>query len=340
MKVAVVPYLSRNGRECCEISLTNRNGMTVKLLNYGATLEQVLLPIGEGRQENVVLSLESPAAYSAERNFLGGTVGRVLGRIKAGQWQLGQMTRQFGLNDGVNHAHGGPEGFDTQVFSFAITQSALNTTVTMTLFDPAWHNGYPGNMKVTVRYSFDDRDRLTYQINAVSDAVTLCNPGNHTCFRLSGPQQSATADWLQLNAAHYLPLDADSIPTGHRVAVAGTPFDFRRLKQIQDALDFQDQQIFSENGLNHPFLLSGTAPAAVLTSADKKRRMTMTTNAPAIIVYTANHFNHTGVAHNIGRYDGVALEAQVPPSRDPTLQAITLLPQEPFNRLVTWQFEY
>lgn len=78
MKTSFRKYSRKNGQDLCEISLENNQGMKVKILNYGATLEKVLL---DG--EDMILSLNSPEDYSKERNFLGGTVGRICGTRSA-----------------------------------------------------------------------------------------------------------------------------------------------------------------------------------------------------------------------------------------------------------------
>ena len=84
MKTSFNKYGRKDGNDLCEISLKNDNGMVVKVLNHGATLEKVLL-----NDKNMILSLNSPADYSQERNYLGGTVGRIAGRVRKGQWRHG-----------------------------------------------------------------------------------------------------------------------------------------------------------------------------------------------------------------------------------------------------------
>ena len=120
-------------------------------------------------------------------------------------------------------------------------------------------------------------------------------------------------------------------------SVNQTAFDFRKAKKIGEALTSSDKQIKLRNGLDHPFILNGNQPAATLIG--ENHQMTMTTNAPAIVTYTANHFNHTGVANNIGQYDGITLEAQCPPSENSDLGEITLLPFEKFDRKICWSFK-
>lgn len=337
--VNVVKYQRLTHRDCCEITLTNNNGGTVTILNYGATLEKFIVPDHQGKFINMVLSLSKASYYSKERNFLGGTVGRIIGRMSDGKWTFGKNSYQFNNNDGKNHAHGGVEGFDTQVFDFKIVQKEKSASVVLTLFDYAGHNGYPGNVKVQVTYTFTEENTLIYQISAITDDITLFNPGNHSYFNLDGKGRILNQNLL-IDASRYLPLNNNSIPDMGYMSVEDTVFDFRSGKLIKSAIASQDKQIIKQNGLNHPFLLDGHNVAAILTSSDEQRRMLMKTTAPSIVVYTANHFNHSGYANNIGQYDGVALEAQLPPTDDPMLQSITLLPGERFESETSWHMDY
>jgi aldose 1-epimerase len=339
MNVTVEKYGYAHYRDYCAIRLTNSHGMTAVILNHGATVAQILVPTAAG-PTNLIMSLPTFQDYSKERNFLGGTVGRIIGRMAAGKWQVGDTVQQFTLNDGPNHAHGGDAGLDTQVFDFTTDYTAHTASVTLTLFDPAGHNGYPGNLQVQVTYTLTDQDQLTFAVTAVSDALTLCNIANHTYFNLADAGQDVQAQQLQINADYYLPLNKDSIPDAGRQAVADTVFDLRQPQVLGKVLRSTDPQIVAERGLNHPFLLNDHQQSAVLSLPGTNRRMTLTTNAPAVVVYTANHFNHTGVAANLGQYDGVALEAQVPPTADPTLGSCVLLPGQTFNRTTSWQFDY
>lgn len=328
MKTNFYKYGRKDKQDLCEISLKNDRGMEVKVLNYGATLEKVLL-----NDENMILSLRSPEDYSRERNFLGGTVGRIAGRVRKGLWRHGLEAHQLPLNDGANHIHGGI-GTDMRVWSFQLAADEQTARVDLTLFDPDGHNNYPGNLKIHVRYELDNENTLHYSIDAVSDKLTIFNPVNHTYFNLG--ERAENLD-LQMNADYYLPVDEDGLPNVGMEKVADTAFDFTKKKRIGDALNSNDPQIKLRNGIDHPFILNGNDPAAVLAS--DKHRLTVTTDAPALVLYTGNHFNHTGIADNIGKYDGITFEAQYPPAEGSNLDQITLLPFEKFKRRVNWKFE-
>ena len=328
MKTNFVKYERKDNKDLCEITLENDAGMAVKVLNYGATLEKVLL---DG--ENMILSLNSPEDYSKERNFLGGTVGRIAGRVRAGQWKHGNEIHQLPLNDGDNHIHGGI-GTDMHVWDFRPSCDSEHARVDLTLFDPDGNNDYPGNLKLHARYELDNENNLHYLLEAVSDKLTIFNLVNHTYFNLGERAEDLN---LQMNADYYLPVDEAGLPDRGMAEVAGTAFDFRKTKRIGDALNSDDSQIKLRNGLDHPFILNGNNPAALLSS--NKHRLIVKTNAPALVLYAGNHFNHTGIVNNIGQYDGITFEAQCPPAEGNDLGQITLLPFEKFKRNVDWKFE-
>ena len=328
MKTNFVKYERKDNKDLCEITLENDAGMAVKVLNYGATLEKVLL---DG--ENMILSLNSPEDYSKERNFLGGTVGRIAGRVRAGEWKHGNEIHQLPLNDGDNHIHGGI-GTDMHVWDFRPSCDSEHARVDLTLFDPDGNNDYPGNLKLHARYELDNENNLHYLLEAVSDKLTIFNLVNHTYFNLGERAEDLN---LQMNADYYLPVDEAGLPDRGMAEVAGTAFDFRKTKRIGDALNSDDSQIKLRNGLDHPFILNGNNPAALLSS--NKHRLIVKTNAPALVLYAGNHFNHTGIVNNIGQYDGITFEAQCPPAEGNDLGQITLLPFEKFKRTVDWKFE-
>lgn len=328
MKTSFKKYGEFFGKDLCELVLENDHNMKVKLLNYGACLEKVIMPDGQ----NMVMSLEKPSDYHQERNFLGACVGRICGRVKNGQWQHGNQILQLPRNDGDNEIHGG-KGTDTKVWNFKLASDEKMARADFYFFDPDGNNGFPGNLKIHVSYYLDNSGRLFYQMDAQSDKLTIFNPANHTYFTLG---QMAEDLKLELNADYYLPVAQDGLPIDGMKEVDGSAFDFRKPKLISDALTSEDEQIKLRNGIDHPFILNGNAVSAILTS--KEHQMVMRTDAPAIVVYTANHFNHTGIAKNIGQYQGVTLEAQVAPSSNSNLDAITLLPNEKYSRHICWAF--
>ena len=331
MKTSFRKYGRKDNKDLCEITLENDHGMVVKVLNYGATLEKVLL---DG--ENMILSLDKPEDYDKERNYLGGTVGRIAGRVRRGLWRHGLELHQLPINEGPNHIHGGI-GTDTEIWDFRPSCNEKGARVDLTLFDPDGHNDYPGNLKLHARYELDNNNILHYSLGAMSDKLTIFNPVNHTFFTL-GEKKMINDLQLQMNADYYIPVDETGLPDRGMEKVDGTAFDFRKKKRVGDALEADDPQIKNRDGLDHPFILNGNQPGAVLTSG--KHKLTVTTNAPSLILYTGNGFDHTGkYTADFGPYCGITFEAQVPPAEGDDLGRITLLPGEKFKRTVDWKFE-
>lgn len=61
MKLTFKKYGQLQGRDLCEFVLENDHGMSVKLLNYGATLEDVAIPV-DGAKRHVILLVSLPVS--------------------------------------------------------------------------------------------------------------------------------------------------------------------------------------------------------------------------------------------------------------------------------------
>ena len=283
--------------------------------------------------------LPNPSDYSKESNFFWGIVGRVAGRIKNGVWTHGNIINHFPKNDGENSLHGG-ESIDERVWAFQPMIEKDKVRITLTIFDPDGTNGYPGNLLIHVTYSLDNKNNLRCQINAECDQTTLFNPTNHTYFRLDGPDSKIDDLELKLNADYYVPVDDNTMPTCQMKPAAGTLWDFKKSRKLGEVIHSQEHEITIRNGLDHPFILNGRSPAAILLSPTKHRRMIMTTDAQSLVIFTANTFNHKGVSRNLGEHDGITLEAQFSPQYGDDLTPFVLIPGHEFSRYMNWQFEY
>lgn len=338
MHATVEKYGMLAGKDLCRVTLTNDNRLRVDLLNYGAAIEKVMAPDKTGQLKDIVLTLADVADYSTpnEHVYLGKTVGRVAGRIRGGQWQAGTLRRQLALNDGQNQMHSGAHGLDSIAFTLQVFRDDHVAGVTFRTVEWA-HDGFPGDVAVQVTYTLDNANNLRYEISGRTDDVTLFNPTNHVFWALAGPQTTVDDDQLMINSDYYLPLDQESIPAQGMKAVTGSVYDFRHAKVIGDVLNSADAEVRQENGLNHPFLFTDQ-PRVVLTDPQTGRRLTLTTSASAVIVYSANRFDNHGIYRGIYCHGGLALECQAAPSGDGDLSAITLFPGEVRRAWTNWQF--
>ena len=157
--------------------------------------------------------------------------------------------------------------------------------VRLTRVSPDGEEGYPGTMCAAVSYRLCG-DTLTMAYEASADRDTLCNLTNHSYFNLNG-SGSVLGHTLQIGAEEFLENSAATLPTGKRLPVAGTPFDFRAPKRVGQDIGADDIQLRNGGGYDHNFCLTGET-AAVLRGDASGITMTVRTTLPGMQLYTAN----------------------------------------------------
>ena len=154
---------------------------------------------------------------------------------------------------------------------------------------PDGEENYPGNLKVQVRFTLTEDNRLHISYDADTDADTLVSLTNHSYFNLNGGG-SVLKHRLQLFAERFTENDAGCLPTGKLLWVEGTPFDFRTEKEIGTDIGADDEQLRRAGGYDHNYVLMGKK-AAVLYSEESGIEMTVETDLPGMQLYTANFLN-------------------------------------------------
>ena len=86
------------------------------VLDYGATIQKLLVKGKDGNYTNVVVGFNHPSRYRLDDNMLGASVGRYAGRISNGGFELDREKFYLYHEDGV-HLHGGKEGFHHKFWS-------------------------------------------------------------------------------------------------------------------------------------------------------------------------------------------------------------------------------
>lgn len=297
-------------------TLSNSNGMRVKILDYGGIVTSLVVPDRDGRPGDVVLGYDSLGGYRPHPGFpyFGCLVGRYANRIAGARFALDGRTYSLAPNNDGNSLHGGLQGFDKQMWRAETAVHETGATLTLTLRSPDGEEGYPGNLDVKVTYTVTAANELRIDYEAATDQPVPVNLTNHLYFNLSAGQSPAVLDHrLTLRASRYTLVDAQLIPTGRLEPVGGTPMDFTGGKQI-------GQEIARvPGGYDHNFVLDGWtgsgAPffAARLDDPASGRSMTMLTTEPGVQFYSGNFLDGTlrgkgGVVY--GRHAGLCLEAQ------------------------------
>jgi aldose 1-epimerase len=323
------------------VTLKAGNGISARIIAYGATLQALLLPDKNGRSADVALGYDDLAGYVAKPQFFGATVGRYANRIAGAKFDLDGKTYSLAANNGPNALHGGTKGFDKVVWAIGEVKSGPVASVTLTYTSRDGEEGYPGTLKASVTYSLDEKSTLTTSYEATTDKPTIVNLTNHSLFNLAGvPAARSILDHrLTVNADAYTPVDATLIPTGDLKNVAGTPFDFRQSTVIGARIrDASDPQIAIGRGYDHNFVLRGgvtDAPklAARVEDPLSGRVLELYTTEPGVQIYTGNFLDGTtvGKAHTVYRQsDGLALEPQKFPDspNHPVFPSVRLEPAD------------
>ncbi|MCG7348708.1 aldose epimerase family protein [Sphingomonas sp. ACRSK] len=340
----------KDGTAVEAITLVGANGVSARVLTYGATLQSLIAPDRDGNKADVVLGYDDLADYVDHPNYFGVTVGRYANRIAGGTFTLDGKKFQLPLNDKTNSLHGGGKGFDKQVWRVVSVKNGPVARVVLAHRSPDGDSGYPGQFDVTVTYSLDDRGSLTIAFEGKTSKPTIVNMTNHAIFNLAGEgsPMGATGHRLTVPAATYTPVDAKLIPTGERRPVAGTVFDFRSPRVVADGIrDGHDQQIRYGQGYDHNFALDKglTAKpelAARLEDPQSGRVLEVLTTEPGVQFYTGNFLDGTylgkkGHLYRMG--DGIALEPQKFPDapNHPDFVSARVDPGKPYRHVMIYR---
>lgn len=301
--------------EIKQYTLTNSKGASVKLSSLGAAIVSIIVPDKDGRLVDVALGYDDPQSYMADGPCLGKCPGRFANRIASGRFTLDGQEYTLPINNGPNHLHGGPEGFQNRIWDSREVAGAVE----FLYFSEDGEAGYPGNLKVVAHYEWSDDCELKLTFTAETDKATVINLTNHTYFNLDGEGSGTIENHiLRLNASEYLPTDETLIPVGESEPVAGTPMDFVNPKPLGRDLRADFPALKYGKGYDNNFLIDGYEPgqiqeAAELYSEKSGIVLNVFTTQPGIQVYTGNWLAGCPAGKNghiYSDYDGVALECQ------------------------------
>jgi aldose 1-epimerase len=327
--------------------ITMRNDdMVVKITNFGATITAIYAADRNGVQKNIVAGYGDIADYNDNPHYFGCLLGRNAGRISGSKFELDSDIIFLSRNDGLNHLHGGIEGFNKKIWMIkSFTQDEDEIGVTMEYLSEDGEEGYPGNLWVTVKYTLDRHNRLRIVYDAVTDKSTPVNLSNHSYFNLSGFEQpDILGHQLYINAESYTENDSNSLPTGKILPVASTPMDFSNAKKIGDAIS----KLPNADGYNHNFVLNNYYPgklrlAATLREPLSGRVLNVHTDGPGMQVYTANDWSATITGQQgypYHQHGAIALETQAFPDspNQPNFQDTILRPGQRLTTETIYEF--
>ncbi len=326
-------------------TLRNSGGMTVRLITYGATVTELLVPGRNGEPADVALGFDNLAQYETQSPYFGCTAGRVAFRITEGKFTLDGKPYRLTINAAPHHLHGGTKGLSKVVWRAEPLAGSAAPAVKLTYRSPDGDQGYPGNLDVTVVYTLTGANELKIEYTAVTDRPTPVNLTHHTYFNLNGAGSGAVLDHvLQVRAGRYTPLDGKGIPSGRIAPVAGTPLDFRTPTAIGDRMKPGSE---TAGGYDASYLVDRAGPGPVLVATlaapANGRRLDVLSTEPALVLYTGNYLDGTlrgkqGAVY--GKHAGVCLEtAHLPDSVNrPEFPSIILRPGQTYRQTCIYRF--
>ncbi|MCL6549390.1 MAG: galactose mutarotase [Acidothermus cellulolyticus] len=371
LSITSVPWGTADGQPVDLFTLTNDNGMMVKISNYGGVVQSIWVPDRSHHLVNVALGFANlddyvndfehqpwPLSGGSGDTYFGAIIGRYANRIANASFTLNGTTYTLPANNGPNTLHGGPDSYNTQVWSAAPTTGPGYVALRLSYTDPDGKNGFPGTVHNTVTYTLTDANALVITYEATTTAPTVVNFTNHTYFNLAGEGSGSVFDqYLQINADSYLPTDNVLIPTGAFVPVAGTPFDFRTLHRIGDMIrrtDLPDgggqayQELQMAHGYDFNWVINGAGYRLAATAFAPSTGIALWTftDQPGIQFYSGNFLVGDLIGTSGRAYrqtDGFTLETQHYPDSphhigQPGWPSVVLNPGETFRSTTTYQF--
>lgn len=307
------PFGKADGADVQLFTLTNANGLVLKVTSYGAIVTELHVPDKAGRMADVVLGFESLEGYVKGSPYFGATVGRVANRIRDAKFTLEGKQYEVAANDGKDHLHGGVKGWDKVVWSATPGQTPNGPTLELTYVSKDGEEGYPGTVTATVVYTLTNDDTFVVEMRATTDRTTVVNMAHHTYWNLGGFGAGPITDHeLTLHADRYTPGDP-VVPTGAVEPVKGTPFDFTAPKAVGRDLEATGG---TPVGYDHNFVVNGEPydlrPVARLKDPKSGRILTLEADQPGVQFYSGNFLDGTltGKGVTYAKHTGLCLETQ------------------------------
>jgi aldose 1-epimerase len=322
-------------------------------------IQSIDVPDRHGRMADVTLGFRNLAGYEANdapnqpsggsgSTYFGATVGRYANRIANGRFTLNGHTYHLPINNGPNTLHGGPNAWNSQVWTPAVSRKAGQASLSLTYTSPNGQNGFPGTVTANVTFTLGRQNALRIHYHATTDQPTVINMTNHSYFNLAGQASGSILNQrLMINASRYTPTNSVQIPTGQLASVLGTPMDFLKMKAIGRDITSPFQQLVLAHGYDHNWVINGGGTGLKLAARAMDpvsgRTLTADTTEPGVQLYTSNFLQGELVGTTGRTYRqsaGFTLETQHFPDspNEPSFPSTTLNPGTPFNSTTVFTF--
>lgn len=330
-------------------TLKNSSGASVKILTLGGIIASINVPDKNGVLADVVCGYDDVDSYLNNGGYQGALIGRYGNRIANSSFTIDSEKYTLYNNEGKNHLHGGKIGFDKKIWDANTWEEEGTMYLELSLFSPDGEEGYPGNLNITVLYSFDENNVLTINYKATTDKKTVLNLTNHAYFNLAGFETATIKNHsLWINSDKITVVNENLIPTGEELNVKNTPFDFNVQKLIYQNIDDDNKLLKIGQGYDHNYILKADGSVkhqATLKDEASGRVLKLYTNQPCVQIYTANCINEeeSNFKNNIPQKKrcAICLETQHAPDspNQPSFKSTILKPNEIYDYTTIFKFE-
>jgi len=341
---------SHKGKPTALYTLKNSNGMVVQITNFGGKIVSLYAPDRKGNLTDIVLGYDNIDDYIKGNPYFGAICGRYANRIANGRFIIDGKTYQLPINNGLNSLHGGPEGFNNQVFDTkGVVKTKNGQAVEMIYLSKDGEMGYPGTLNVNITYTLSDKNELTLDFEAETNKATHVNICGHSYFNLAGEGNGdIMGHELSINSDKFTPVSDTLIPTGELRPVAGTPMDFIKFKVIGKNIDDNYDQLEYGKGYDHNWVLNKKkngelSLAATCYEPKSGRVMEVFTTQPGVQLYTGNWLDGNDKGKGGKPYlmrSGLCLETQNFPDspNKPNFPSTLLKPDQTYKHACVYKF--
>lgn len=340
--------ITKDNRKVDLYSFKTENGMEVDIINYGGIITSLKVPDKTGEIKDIVLGYNKLEDYVNENPYFGSIVGRYGNRIAKGKFNLNGNEYTLVTNNDENHLHGGNIGFDKAIWEAETKIDSNSSSLILKYLSKDMEEGYPGNLNTTVTYEIKNDNSIEITYEAQTDKTTIINLTQHSYFNLSGDfNQSILNHKIKINADLFLPVNKSLIPTGEKLDVSMTPFDFRNFKNIEKDINADDLQLNYGNGFDHCWILNDSEKGYRLIASafdeESGRLMEVYSDQPGLQFYTGNFLDGSLPQKKEGFYEfrsGFCMETQHFPNspNQPDFPSVTLNPNEKYYSITSYKF--
>ncbi len=336
---------SPDGKAVDLFTLRNKNGVEVRIMNYGGIVTSFVAPDRNGNMGDVVLGYDNLEGYLKASPFFGAMVGRYGNRIAGAKFTLDGKQYKLAANNNGNALHGGLKGFDKVVWDAKTVGGPRGASLELHYLSKDGEEGYPGNLDVTAVYTLTEDNGLRLDYTATTDKDTVVNLTQHSYFNLAGKGEVLNHE-VMIDADRFTPVDSTPIPTGELRPVQGTPFDFRKPMAIGARINQDDEQLKFGKGYDQNWVINRKGNElkviARVSEPTTGRVLEVLSTQPGMQFYTGNHLDGS-ITGKGGRVytarSGFCMEPQHFPDspNHPEFPSVVLKPGQTYRQTIEYR---